>query len=132
MTFDLRFLNHQDRLATEVEWHRMMSHCKVPGIEVTLKSLPAMKEPMVCTNESLKLIQMVEDLARMLGFTVGHELTGGAGDAGYASKMGIPVLDGLGPVGGGDHSPSEYLRLDSVAQRGARLSGLMASIGSQH
>jgi glutamate carboxypeptidase len=129
--FELRFLEHQDRLATEAEWRKMMAHRKVPGVELALSMFPDMKEPMVCTAESMKLIEQAEALAHTLGFTLGHELTGGGGDAGYASKMGIPVLDGLGPIGGGNHSPREYLRLDSVPKRSALLAGLTVSVGSQ-
>lgn len=55
-----------------------------------------MKEPMLCTSESMKLIERAEALACTLGFTVGHELTGGVGDAPSASQVSIPVLDGLG------------------------------------
>ena len=131
VTFDLRFLDHRDRLATEEEWRKMMTNRKVPDVELALDVSPDMKEPMVCTPQGLKLVQHAQELARTLEFNLGHELTGGAGDAGYASQCGIPVLDGLGPIGGGDHSPREYLRLNSVAQRAALLAGLTASVGSQ-
>jgi glutamate carboxypeptidase len=128
---DLRFLQHRDRRATEEQWHEMLSHRKVPDVEMALNMLPNMKEPMVCTPDSLKLIQQAQVLAHTLGFTLEHELTGGAGDAGYASQCGVPVLDGLGPIGGEDHSPREYLDLDSVAPRTALLAGLVVSVGSQ-
>jgi glutamate carboxypeptidase len=128
--FDLRFLNHRDRLATEELWYEMMANHKVPDVEVALDRLPHMKEPMVCTPESIKLVQLAQQFASTLGFDLGHEHTGGAGDGGYASEAGIPVLDGLGPIGGDDHSPREFLRLDSVAQRAALLAGLMVSVGS--
>jgi glutamate carboxypeptidase len=131
VALDLRFLDHRDRLATEEQWRKMMSNRKVPDVELALNMLPNMKEPMICTGESMRLIQLVQELASTLGFTVGHEFTGGAGDAGYASQSGIPVLDGLGPIGGGDHSPREYLRLDSVAPRTALLAGLTASVASR-
>jgi glutamate carboxypeptidase len=131
VALDLRFLDHRDRLATEELWHKMMSNRKVPGVELALNISQNMKEPMVCTPESMKLIQMAQELASILGFNLGHELTGGSGDAGYASQSGIPVLDGLGPIGGGDHSPREYLRLDSVAPRVALLTGLIASVTSR-
>jgi glutamate carboxypeptidase len=130
VTLDLRFLEHRDRLATEERWREMMANRKVPDIELELTMSPDMKEPMVCTSESMKLLYQAQELACALGFTVGHELTGGGGDAGYASKMGIPVLDGLGPIGGGNHSPREYLRLDSVPKRSALLAGLTVSVGS--
>jgi glutamate carboxypeptidase len=109
----------------------MMTHRKVPNVELMLTMFPDMKEPMVRTAESMKLIEQAEALACTLRITIGHELTGGVGDAGYASQAGIPVLDGLGPIGGGDHSPREYLRLDSIAKRTALLAGLTASVASQ-
>jgi glutamate carboxypeptidase len=131
VALDLRFLDHRDRLATEEQWRKLMSNRKVPDVELALNILSNMKEPMVCTSESMKLIQLAQELASTLGFTIGHELTGGSGDAGYASRSGVPVLDGLGPIGGGDHSPREFLRLDSVAPRTALLAGLTVSVASR-
>jgi glutamate carboxypeptidase len=58
-------------------------------------------------------------------------MTGGASDASYTTGYGVPSLDGLGPVGGRDHSPDEYLILNSVAPRAALLAGLIASIGGK-
>ena len=65
----------------------------------------------------------------MLGFPLEHTLTGGSSDASYTSGYGIPTLDGLGPIGGHDHSPNEYLKVNSVASRAALLAGLIASVG---
>jgi glutamate carboxypeptidase len=41
----------------------------------------------------------------------------------------VPTLDGLGPIGGDDHSVDEWLDLDSIVPRTALLAGLMARIG---
>ena len=38
--------------------------------------------------------------------------TGGASDANMTSGMGVPTIDGLGPIGGNDHSPAEYLEVE--------------------
>ena len=65
----------------------------------------------------------------MLGFSVGHVLTGGSSDASYTTDFGVPTLDGLGPIGGLDHSPDEYLMANSVAPRAALLAGLIATVG---
>jgi glutamate carboxypeptidase len=43
--------------------------------------------------------------------------------------MGLPTLDGLGPVGGDDHSVDEWLDLASVVPRVTLLAGLMARAG---
>ena len=37
-------------------------------------------------------------------------------------------MDGLGPVGGNDHSPSEYLEVDSIVPRTTMLAGLLLAI----
>jgi glutamate carboxypeptidase len=84
---------------------------------------------MVSTPESFKLVHTAQDIAGLLGFSVNHVLTGGSSDGSYTSAFGIPTLDGLGPVGGLDHSPNEYLVVSSIAARTALLGGLIASIG---
>src|SRR5712692_4271025 len=126
--FDLRFLSIEDKLATEAQWQELMQQQKVPGVELTLESEPNFKPPMVRTPESLKLAVQAQQIAGMLGFSVNHVLTGGASDGSYASTYGVPVLDGLGPIGGLDHSPREYLLASSVAPRAALLAGLIAAV----
>ena len=44
------------------------------------------------------------------------------------SGMGVPSLDGLGPIGGNDHSPAEYLDVDSIVPRTTMLAGLLLAI----
>jgi glutamate carboxypeptidase len=44
--------------------------------------------------------------------------------------MGIPSLDGLGPIGGNDHSPAEYLDVESIVPRTAMLAGLLLAIAA--
>lgn len=41
----------------------------------------------------------------------------GASDANNLAALGLPVLDGLGPIGQGDHSPREMILKDSLFQR---------------
>ena len=42
--------------------------------------------------------------------------------------MGVPSLDGLGPIGGNDHAPAEYLEVDSIVPRTTLLAGLLLAI----
>lgn len=129
--FDVRYLYPQDRVETEMQWLEMMQKHLVPDVELILEAAPDFKEPMVPTPESMKLVRLAQEIAGVLGIALDHTLVGGAGDAGYASQLGIPVLDGLGPVGGLDHSPGEYIQLDSVPQRAALLAALIAVVGTQ-
>ena len=42
----------------------------------------------------------------------------------------MPSLDGLGPIGGNDHAPAEYLELDSIVPRTTLLAGLLLAIAA--
>lgn len=68
--------------------------------------------------------------ARSLATSIGLELkesgTGGGSDANFVAALGIPVLDGLGPLGNGAHSDDEYLVIDSLAERAALLAVLVS------
>lgn len=128
--FDLRFLRDDDRIATEKRFHELMMQKRIPDVELTLDRAPDVKAPMIQTPESLKLAHQAQHIANLLGFSVNHVLTGGSSDASYATGYGVPTLDGLGPIGGRDHSPEEYLVHSSVAPRTALLAGLIASIGN--
>jgi glutamate carboxypeptidase len=68
-------------------------------------------------------------LAALLGMRLGGQTSGGVSDGCWTSRAGIPTIDGLGPVGGRDHSPREYILLDSVPGRCALIAGLSAAIG---
>lgn len=41
----------------------------------------------------------------------------GASDGSWASSLGVPTVDGLGPIGGGDHSPEEWIDATSIGPR---------------
>jgi len=127
--FDLRFLHDEDRIATEQRFHELLEQKRIASVELTLERAPDMKAPMMLTPESQKLAHQAQHIANLLGFSINHVLTGGASDASYATKHGVPALDGLGPIGGRDHSPDEYLVLSSVAPRVALLAGLIVTLG---
>jgi acetylornithine deacetylase/succinyl-diaminopimelate desuccinylase-like protein len=42
--------------------------------------------------------------------------------------MGVPSIDGLGPVGGLDHSPAEYLEVASIVPRTTLVAALLLAI----
>jgi glutamate carboxypeptidase len=84
--------------------------------------------PMEKLERSGRLVEHAQAVARRLGFDVADAATGGASDANTTSGMGVPSLDGLGPIGGNDHSPVEYLEVDSIVPRTTLLAGLLLAI----
>ncbi len=95
------------------------------ALEVNLETrMPAMERtPAVADLEAL-----TQRLAAELGFSVKGASTGGASDASFVAAEGVPVLDGLGPIGGLDHSPDEYVALDSILPRTALLALLISEV----
>jgi glutamate carboxypeptidase len=84
--------------------------------------------PMEKLERSGRLVDHAVALADRLGFGLADTSTGGASDANTTSGMGVPTLDGLGPIGGNDHSPAEYLEVESIVPRTTLLAGLLLAI----
>ncbi len=99
----------------------------VPGVTFKLSWMDA-SPPMPRTPEIAALEGMAVEIARSLGFETRGAQTGGTADVAFAVDEGVPALDGLGPVGGLDHSPDEYILRSSIAPRTALLALLVAAI----
>ena len=84
--------------------------------------------PMEKLERSGRLVEHAKGIAERLGFSVEDTSTGGASDANSTSGMGVPTLDGLGPIGGNDHAPAEYLEVESIVPRTTLLAGLLLAI----
>lgn len=85
-------------------------------------------QPMEKLARSGRLVDHAKAVAGRLGFEIDDAATGGASDANTTSGMGVPSLDGLGPIGGNDHAPAEYLEVDSIVPRTTLLAGLLLAI----
>jgi glutamate carboxypeptidase len=108
------------------EVHRVAGAATVPDIGVEIGSMSGFP-PMEKTEAVAVLAGLAIEIAAQLGFGLRDTGTGGASDANPIAGIGVPVLDGLGPIGGADHSPGEWLDLDSVVPRISLLGGLIAS-----
>ncbi|HLQ48296.1 MAG TPA: M20/M25/M40 family metallo-hydrolase, partial [Candidatus Dormibacteraeota bacterium] len=84
--------------------------------------------PMEKLERSGRLVEHAVALAERLGFSVRDTATGGASDANTTAGLGVPSLDGLGPIGGNDHSPAEYLEVASIVPRTTLVAGLVVAI----
>ncbi|GGQ70391.1 M20 family metallopeptidase [Streptomyces pilosus] len=100
----------------------------VPGTTVTVEQLDDCP-PMEATRASHHMLAAAAQAAAAIGFPLNATSTGGVGDANLIAGTGVPVLDGLGPIGGADHSPHEWLDTASVPERIALLAALVVSLG---
>jgi len=115
-----------DAASAEVE--RLAGAPTVEGVSIELHRM-AGHPPMERTDASGRLVALAASIAGELGFELTDAATGGASDANTTAALGIPTLDGLGPVGGDDHSVDEWLDLASVVPRTTLLAGLIGRIG---
>lgn len=130
MKVDLRAFTPVDLDRLKADVQRIFEHESVPGVRFSL-IIEDVAPPMPRTEQVIALERLTQRVARELGFTVRGAITGGGGDASYAAQMGTPVIDGLGPIGGLDHGPDEYILKSSIVPRTALLAKLIVAIGRQ-
>ncbi|SDJ58641.1 M20/M25/M40 family metallo-hydrolase [Streptomyces indicus] len=126
---EVRAVSRAELDAVLREIDALAAHTWVPGTSAEVVH-GEICPPMEHTAPAAVLAAAAVGIAAELGFTLGVTETGGVADANYAAGTGVPVLDGLGPVGGGDHSPGEWLDLASVVPRGTLLAALIARFGA--
>ncbi|MDQ6796391.1 MAG: M20 family metallopeptidase [Chloroflexota bacterium] len=124
---DVRATARDALQAAEAAIRELAAKTKVPDTRVEIAEM-GRHWPMEKLERSGRLVEHAQAIARRLGFEVHDAATGGASDANTTSGMGVPTIDGLGPIGGNDHSPAEYLDLESIVPRTTLLAGLLLSI----
>lgn len=107
---------------------RLADHSRVPDTEIDIE-LSVNHYPMHKSAGGQYLVDLAKNQAAMLGITLNDTATGGASDGNTAAAAGRPVLDGLGPVGGGAHSAAEWIDVTSIVPRVSLLVGLIAAVG---
>jgi len=110
--------------AAEREIERLCAEPSIPDVAVDVERI-ASHRPMERTDAIAALAARAAELATELGFELRDAATGGASDANTIASAGTPVLDALGPVGGDDHAPGEWIDIDSIVPRIAVLAGLI-------
>ncbi len=129
LRLDLRAWTEADMQALVAAMKEQLARPTVPDVRIIARleqgsACPAMER----TSAVVELEELAQEAARELGFEVKGASTGGASDASFAAAEGTPVLDGLGPIGGLDHGPDEYVELDSIVPRTALLAKLIVAI----
>ena len=124
---DLRATTGDDLDAAEAAVREVARRHDVPDVTTELEVMAGWR-PMEKLARSGRLVEHAQAVARDLGFEIADAATGGASDANTTSGMGVPTLDGLGPIGGNDHSPAEYLEVDSIVPRTSLVAGLLLAI----
>src|SRR6201982_1884567 len=87
------------------------------------------RRPVWEPNEgTMALYEKAKGIAKDLGMELPHGSAGGGSDANFTGAMGIPTLDGLGPRGAAPHTLNGHIGVESLAERGRLMAGLLATL----
>lgn len=124
LTGDLRAMTTSDLEWAIGQMRRFGTHEDVTFREEDLGGPP----PLERTPQVASLAETAIAVGATLGHEFGETITGGVSDGSWTAWSGIPTLDGLGPVGGLDHTPAEYVELASFATRCGVAAGLATAV----
>jgi glutamate carboxypeptidase len=121
--FDIR---SEDENALEEVIGQISDFAKHEGVSLAL-DVSQVWPPML-NNNNESLISIYQTIASNAGSRVFPVSTGGMSDGNWFSQKGVPTIDGLGPIGGLDHGPDEYMELASFAERVGLLAGTIMTL----
>jgi glutamate carboxypeptidase len=122
---DIRVSSHEEA-ARITEAIRGLK-AQLPGASLQIRG-GINRPPMERSSDIAGLFALAKEIASEMDFTLEEGSTGGASDGNFTSAMGVPTLDGLGPIGRGAHSLEEYVEIDSIPQRAALLAELIRRV----
>ncbi len=110
---DIRIARNEEVQRVDRTLEELTAEAKERGIDVEIKD-KRVRAPLSYTEKSAAYVKHVEELTKTLGIEYKHRKRGGLSDANSLARYGVVCLDAMGPAGGCDHSPDEFLLLDSV------------------
>ncbi|MGE5225070.1 MAG: M20 family metallopeptidase [Omnitrophica WOR_2 bacterium] len=119
---DLRVLSLDEAERIDREMKSIQPVIQGTSVQVTggLNRPPMPRDELMAAT-----FQKAQRIADSFGIHLVEGGTGGGSDANFVAPLGVPVLDGLGGLGGGMHSEREYLIIDSLPQRSALLAAIL-------
>lgn len=124
---EVRYTSHDEgeRLVAGLE--RIVAHSYVPGTRSELHGRiqrPVMQEG----PGTARLLERVDAISHG---RIKAEKRGGVGDANFIAFVGVPTIDGLGPGGGMDHTPEEFMVTRTLFERIDFLATLLCEIAAK-
>jgi glutamate carboxypeptidase len=122
---DIRVSSHEEA-ARIIEAIRSLK-AQLPGASLQIRG-GINRPPMERSSDIAGLFVLAKEITSEMGLNLEEGSTGGASDGNFTSAMGVPTLDGLGPIGRGAHSLDEYVEIDSIPPRAALLAELIRRV----
>ncbi len=125
---DIRYVKPALRLLVLERVGEIVSGNSIAGVRSNF-FVNSERPPMPQTIHNHTLFKIAADAANDLGIKIEEEFRSGVSDANIIASQGIPVLDGLGPIGSLDHSEKEYMFKKSLTERTKLLALILLQTG---
>lgn len=126
---DIRIDTIEQGELIDQEIKKICSVADVPGAVLELKG-GIHRSPMIKGEDTEQLLQIIQKVGNEMGIEINDIATGGNSDASFTSNVGVPTIDGLGPIGGNAHSIDEYLEIPSLVERALLLAKVIQKISA--
>jgi glutamate carboxypeptidase len=113
---EVRFFSQEQGHEVEDRMQKLANSSQEFGFETNFVRGRA-RPPMAHAPGTAQLFQKVAQVAARNQIILSEEARWGASDANLLAAVGLPTIDGLGPVGEMDHSEDERIVKDSLFQR---------------
>ncbi|CNK52534.1 M20 family metallopeptidase [Yersinia frederiksenii] len=113
---DVRFWENEEYDRINESMNKLCAKGFLDGVTTKLEQVTH-KPAMAASDDTSSLMSLVEEAGKAEGIPITWQAVGGGSDANHTAALGIPTLDGLGPIGAGFHSTAEYLQIDSILPR---------------
>jgi len=88
------------------------------------------RPPFPTTPATHRLFSVAQGICAELGAPIHEVVSPGGSDGSFAAALGVPTLDGLGPITHETCSRRERVEVSSIVVRGALFGGLIAAVGA--
>jgi glutamate carboxypeptidase len=129
LDFEVRYWTKEVERAMLAKVRRLMSRPAVHGCGLRLEPL-SYRPPLQPDRKCRRLFREIVSLGAELGQSIKEETRGGVSDANWLRYAGVPVVDGLGPLGDGDCTRGEYVITETVFQRIELTANLLLRLNS--
>lgn len=119
---DLRFLKREHAEATTEALFNRPTFMEGTTVEI---EGGINRYPLEESEAVLNLYEQLIEIAAELDYPLAKGSSGGASDGNLTAGVGIPTIDGLGPIGDGAHAENEHVLLTDLPYRAALLAELI-------
>lgn len=126
---DIRIDKLEQGFIIDQEIRKICAKADVPGAILELEG-GINRSPMVKNEGTIQLLNVIQEICKEMDLQLTDVSTGGNSDASFTSNVGVPTIDGLGPVGGNAHSEDEYLEIPSLVERALLLSKVIKRLSN--